>query len=101
MEKALTADDWVIRTQTFGQGRWKVGMTVKPLKPPAAPPSFSNGKPSAAAELKVYGGKTFDQWREIARTELDDDLRVKAFAAWGPLPATGNPTRRQRPSSKP
>ncbi len=89
VEKALTADDWVIENADLGQGRWKVGMTIKPLKPPAAPPSFSNGKPSAAAELKVYGGKTFDQWREIARTELDDDLRVKAFAALGAFARNG------------
>ena len=89
VEKALTADDWVIENEDLGQGRWKVGMTIKPLKPPAAPPSFSNGKPSAAAELKVYGGKTFDQWREIAQDRAHDDLRVKAFAALGAFARNG------------
>ena len=66
----------------FGTRLWEAGMTVEPQKTPRAVPTSkdkSAGRP--VAELKVYGGKTFDQWREIARTDLDDATRVKAFEA--------------------
>ncbi|MGO9113806.1 MAG: efflux RND transporter periplasmic adaptor subunit [Thermoguttaceae bacterium] len=78
--EGLKAEDWVI---TSGLQRVQSGMTVKPQKPPATvPPSSSQGKlpaASSAVELKVYGGKSFDQWRELARTDLNHDTRAKAF----------------------
>ena len=62
----LKPEDWVI---TSGLQRVQPGMTVKPLRPSAAvPPSSSQDKPppaSPAAELKLFDGKTFDQWRDL------------------------------------
>ncbi len=54
VEKGLTADDWVIEKANYGHGSWQDGMTVKPLKPAAAPPTSSQAKPpvsNPAAEL--------------------------------------------------
>jgi HlyD family secretion protein len=66
---------------------------VKPPKPPTAvPPSSSHDKPpsaSPAVELKVYGGKSFDQWRDLARADLDHATRVKAFQALGSFADSG------------
>ena len=42
---------------------------------------FRTANRPLAAEPKLYGGKTFDQWRVTARTYLNYDTRVKAFAA--------------------
>ena len=52
-------------------------------------PLFSNGKPSAAAELKVYGGRHSTNGVRLRGPRLDDDLRVKAFAALGAFARNG------------
>jgi len=98
VEKGLTADDWVIEKGllTLRGEQLENGTTVKPLKPSAAvPPSSSQDNlPSAssAAELKVYGGKALDQWRDLARTDLDNATRVKAFQALGAFASSGKST---------
>jgi RND family efflux transporter MFP subunit len=98
VNKGLSADDWVIpQCPPHGaDGSMDIiaeGTTVKPLKPPAAvPPSSSQAAPPAASlaeELKVYGGKSFDQWRELARSDLDHATRVKAFQALGAFAKSG------------
>jgi hypothetical protein len=77
--EGLKAEDWVI---TSDLREVRPGMIVKPEKPspPAAGP---------AAELKVYGGKTLDQWRELARTDLDHHTRVNSFRALGAFAGSG------------
>jgi RND family efflux transporter MFP subunit len=104
VKKGLHADDWVIENgigylaREQGGQIYKPllnGMTVKPVKPPVpASPSTGNGSgnpPTTArtAELKLYGGKTFEQWRDLARTDLDRETRVKAFAALGAFATSG------------
>ncbi|MGA2255810.1 MAG: hypothetical protein ABSG53_14285, partial [Thermoguttaceae bacterium] len=57
VEKGLTADDWVVESPSTQAKPLKDGITVRPLKRPAAgPPSLSQGKRpavSTAAEQNV------------------------------------------------
>ncbi len=55
---------------------------AKPKPEPKGGDRPENPKPSAVKrERLTYGGKTFDQWRDVLQTELKPELRIEAINA--------------------
>jgi beta-lactamase regulating signal transducer with metallopeptidase domain/HEAT repeat protein len=60
---------------------------LPPAKPKPQPEGGDRAEdpkpPAVKREWLTYGGKTFDQWRDILQTELKPELRIEALNALG------------------